>query len=172
MASRRPLSRSFWRNRNIAKAPMEARLLLIGLICCADKSGRVSGNPLWLRSNIFPLDDISSDEIAGWLMDLEKAGLISIWHNGDQYVVQLLRAVNPARRAAPGWREIRRAILERDSHTCRYCGEWANHVDHVIPVSQGGTGKKSNLVAACATCNFTKGGRTPEQAGMVLNAKV
>ena len=52
-------------------------------------------------------------------------------------------------------------ILERDGFACRYCGARAPevrlHVDHVTPVSRGGTNDDDNLVAACADCNLGKG---------------
>lgn len=49
---------------------------------------------------------------------------------------------------------MRRAIMKRDNWTCRYCGEKAEHIDHVIPYSKGGPSTMSNLVAACVACNF------------------
>jgi 5-methylcytosine-specific restriction endonuclease McrA len=58
-----------------------------------------------------------------------------------------------------GWREIRAAILARDLGRCHYCGELANTVDHLVPVSAGGTDAPTNLVAACARCNGRKGDR-------------
>lgn len=54
------------------------------------------------------------------------------------------------------WREMRAYILKRDQHTCAYCGEDANEVDHVIPVAHGGTDDEWNLVAACRRCNLKK----------------
>lgn len=39
---------------------------------------------------------------------------------------------------------------------CAYCGTSATHADHIRPLSKGGTHTKSNLVAACATCNLSK----------------
>jgi len=72
-------------------------------------------------------------------------------------------------RAPPqGGNHGRIAILERDGYICQYCGSPAEHVDHVIPRCQGGTNEPDNLVASCASCNLSKGGRTPEQAGMKL----
>ena len=62
------------------------------------------------------------------------------------------------------------AILRRDGYLCQYegCNRRGTTVDHVIPRCQGGKSTWSNLVAACPACNLSKGGRTPEQAGMKL----
>lgn len=54
------------------------------------------------------------------------------------------------------WRELRLRILRRDGYLCRYCGAEANTVDHVRPVSKGGTDSPSNLVAACGRCNYSR----------------
>ena len=48
------------------------------------------------------------------------------------------------------------------------CQKKATTVDHVVPLCQGGSTTWQNLVGCCLTCNQAKGGRTPEQAGMVL----
>ncbi len=60
-------------------------------------------------------------------------------------------------------RELRLAVYERDNFTCHYCGLHANEdelqIDHIIPVSRGGTNDFSNLVTSCATCNEKKGAR-------------
>lgn len=61
-------------------------------------------------------------------------------------------------------------IYARDGRRCRYCateiGDFA--IDHVITRSQGGGDDDGNLVVACSYCNGRKGGRPPQQAGMVL----
>jgi hypothetical protein len=47
---------------------------------------------------------------------------------------------------------------------CHYCGTWlASTVDHVVPVSRGGTNARENLVSSCLVCNSGKADRTPEQ---------
>lgn len=61
-----------------------------------------------------------------------------------------------------------KAVLQRDRHTCAYCGRSATTIDHVVPRCQDGPSTWQNSVAACRTCNERKGGRTPEQAGMRL----
>jgi 5-methylcytosine-specific restriction endonuclease McrA len=63
------------------------------------------------------------------------------------------------------WRKVRDEVLKRDHERCFYCGEPATTVDHLRPVSRGGTDDKSNLVAACSDCNGSKGDRTPAEFG-------
>lgn len=54
-------------------------------------------------------------------------------------------------------------VLERDNHRCVYCGSTPNEarivVDHVVPVSDGGSDEMDNLVAACVPCNAGKTNR-------------
>lgn len=63
-------------------------------------------------------------------------------------------------------RRLRFEVLKRDGHTCRYCGASAPDVtltvDHVVPVSLGGSDDPSNLVAACVDCNSGKGSSNPD----------
>jgi 5-methylcytosine-specific restriction endonuclease McrA len=68
------------------------------------------------------------------------------------------------------WRALRLRILARDGHTCQYCGQPANTVDHVLPVNQHPDQALSpdNLVAACKTCNSRKGSRSE---GVFLGGK-
>jgi 5-methylcytosine-specific restriction endonuclease McrA len=47
-------------------------------------------------------------------------------------------------------------VLQRDAHTCAYCGDVATEVDHVYPKSKGGEDTLDNLVAACRRCNVQK----------------
>lgn len=65
-------------------------------------------------------------------------------------------------------------ILRRDNFECQYdnCRNRATTVDHVVPRCQGGPTNWGNLVGCCLACNQKKGGRTPEQANMVLKRKV
>lgn len=76
--------------------------------------------------------------------------------------------------------ETRQIVGARDGWACRYCGcpvtapgqvgchpngdeplpgfRWAT-VDHVVPLSLGGTNALHNLALACAPCNARKGNR-------------
>lgn len=46
---------------------------------------------------------------------------------------------------------------------CAYCGDEATSVDHIIPVSRGGTNARENLAPACKSCNSKKAARTPTE---------
>jgi len=51
-------------------------------------------------------------------------------------------------------------IFKRDSFKCQYCGATAPevilHVDHIKPVSKGGSNELTNLITSCAPCNLGK----------------
>lgn len=36
---------------------------------------------------------------------------------------------------------------------CKYCGEKAEHVHHIIPLSLGGDNREDNLISLCSTCH-------------------
>lgn len=63
-------------------------------------------------------------------------------------------------------KRVRFEVLRRDEHTCQYCGQMAPdvvlHVDHVVPVSLGGSDDPGNLVAACRDCNAGKASISPD----------
>ena len=54
------------------------------------------------------------------------------------------------------WRNARAPIFQRDGHICQSCGAPATHVDHILPLSQGGTDHPGNLQALCARCILAK----------------
>jgi hypothetical protein len=67
------------------------------------------------------------------------------------------------------WPRIRRAILDRDNHLCQIgsarCTIHATHVDHIIPVTQGGPWwEPDNLRASCRNCNLGRIDRKPQDA--------
>ena len=56
------------------------------------------------------------------------------------------------------------ARFDYHGNKCVYCDSTENlHADHQIPLSRGGTNFASNMVPACASCNLSKGAKTPEE---------
>lgn len=66
-----------------------------------------------------------------------------------------------ARKAIP--KSVRFEVFKRDKFTCQYCGAAAPDVvleiDHIKPVSKGGTNDILNLVTSCRDCNSGKTNR-------------
>lgn len=57
-------------------------------------------------------------------------------------------------------------ILRRQNYRCAECGVSVRkrsdrHVDHIMPLSLGGTNASSNLQILCVTCNCSKGAKHP-----------
>jgi hypothetical protein len=63
----------------------------------------------------------------------------------------------------------RSGTLNRDQHTCAYCGEQGFTIDHILPVSRGGQSTWENTVTACRRCNHRKANRLPNEAGLTLH---
>jgi 5-methylcytosine-specific restriction endonuclease McrA len=63
-------------------------------------------------------------------------------------------------------RSLKRAALRDCGRRCVYCGTELDAdtatLDHVHPVSKGGTDAHGNLVSACARCNRMKGDLLPQ----------
>ena len=57
---------------------------------------------------------------------------------------------------------LRRAVLERDNHTCQKCGTRERlAIDHIYPEVKGGATTLNNLQVLCRTCNARKSDRKP-----------
>lgn len=63
-------------------------------------------------------------------------------------------------------------IIERDNSRCHMCRKKCKreeiHLDHVIPLSKGGTHTLENLRVACAPCNLSKGDRECNEQLMLV----
>lgn len=81
-----------------------------------------------------------------------------------------------ARRFGVTYERIDRlAIFDRDGWTCYLCGRstprsllGVNHpyapvLEHVIPLSRGGTHTHANVACSCSACNASKGSKTPSE---------
>ncbi len=57
---------------------------------------------------------------------------------------------------------FRRYILTRDRHTCFFCGNYGDTIDHLLPKAKGGHTTPMNCVCACNECNQSKADRNLE----------
>jgi len=87
------------------------------------------------------------------------------------------RTINP---------QLRNEILERNGFTCQLCGAGPGdvdrfnpnrmvrlHIDHVLPISQGGTDDKENLRVLCSACNQGRSNvQPPSETALNIIAKI
>lgn len=81
------------------------------------------------------------------------------------------RANRVANGMSPGFdgRLFHDRLKARDGDLCVYCVESpGDTVDHMVPVSSGGTDEIDNLALSCGACNCGKAGRMPGDGGGYL----
>lgn len=82
--------------------------------------------------------------------------------------------------------QLRNEILERNGYTCQLCGAGPGdsdpfnpnrrvrlHVDHVVPLSQGGSADRSNLRVLCSACNLGRSNiEAPSESARNILARI
>lgn len=62
---------------------------------------------------------------------------------------------------------VKRTIYDRQNGLCAYCGQHRNRkymtIDHIIPLSKGGTDDIDNLQCTCKKCNQFKDNMLPSE---------
>lgn len=77
MARIRSVKPSLFSSYNLAKLPIEARFLFIGLFCEADDDGQMVDSPKKIVGSIFPHDEkVTEAKVNRWLNLLEGVGCI------------------------------------------------------------------------------------------------
>jgi len=114
-------------------------------------------------------------EISELKAELEERDNTDDWIRSVQFEIQVPRIIRLLRYDRVPRNTVkfnRRNIFLRDEHCCQYCEQRFPRqqlsLDHVLPRSRGGGDSWENIVCACLTCNVSKGGRTPKEAGMTL----
>ena len=89
------------------------------------------------------------------------------------FFINVIKEVKPGmipnarpKKKSPGSGNRRRFRLWEKNPHCKYCNRLLefreSSLDHVIPLSKGGSNKLSNIVLACYKCNKEKADLSPE----------
>lgn len=92
------------------------------------------------------------------------------WYHNDKwispvngYIKPIVLHENPKSRRNPIPATLRHEVFLKDGYRCVECGATNRdaklEVDHVVPVSQGGTDELDNLQTLCEKCNQSKSNR-------------
>jgi hypothetical protein len=107
--------------------------------------------------------------ISGWQRPTRNMPTIKQLRSLNLTKIQCSRHIrydlHPSNWPEGDWASVREAVFLRDGMVCAYCRttEGPFDVDHIFPKSRGGRNTSSNLTIACASCNRSKGARTPEE---------
>ena len=123
----------------------------------------------WVRG---PVGNVRLARVAGLTKDEWqgiKAAVLPLLRSVQPRIAESLnhiRAFDGQRLPAADWHIVRSIVLDRDRHTCTYCGSDKQlEGDHILPLSRGGSNAFVNLVTACRPCNLSKGSKTVEDWG-------
>ena len=97
-----------------------------------------------------------------------RAALRRHWQNNrQQYRTRTLNYIARKRNALGTHTAADVAFMvEYQQFRCFWCSDdisGGHHVDHIIPLSKGGTNGPENLVASCDPCNRSKGAKLPKE---------
>jgi hypothetical protein len=128
--TRRMIDAGIWANEHFAMLPPMARLLQIGIINMADDQGRMKAHPAYLRSQIFPYDDVLINDVQSWLDQIAANDTLILYEVDGKAYLQLLNwwqyqspsFASPSQYPRPdGWNDrIRYTGKSRIIYTCNW----------------------------------------------------
>jgi len=86
-----------WADSKFIRLSPQTRLTFIGLVTTADDEGFTDGHPAAVKATLFPADDVTGNQIAEWLSELVKLGMIRVhtWPDGvHDDVIELVNFKN------------------------------------------------------------------------------
>lgn len=89
MARIRTIKPKFWDDLKIGKLSRDARLLYIGMWNFADDCGVVIGSAIWLKSKVFPYDQLQMQQFEKWIKELEINGFIYLFSYMNEEFIYL-----------------------------------------------------------------------------------
>ena len=179
-------SNAIWFDMGKSKSQLSALSLKQELNSCAIVYGDcllMSFHIIFVDPDGLYCTTVNHENIAGfsYLIDLMNSYLNDFLDdNNDLYIdkceIKLLKPLKHQRKNKKSKtqrrktnipRGLRKEVFKRDNYACKECGARKGdkkpdgskvvlHVDHVIPVSRGGSDMLDNLQTLCSDCNLNK----------------
>jgi 5-methylcytosine-specific restriction endonuclease McrA len=197
MSRIRTIKPEFWTDDLLGSLSRDVRMLFIATWNLADDEGLLRWSAPYLKGAVFPFDDdLSIKDVEKCMVALSTAGIMFPYNGGRSqqplaYIVnfhkhQKINRPSPSKLPPPSLQDVRVRDMyaARDQLICHLCDgsidENANggdidfcvSVDHITPVSKGGSDYPSNIKAAHLTCNKGRGNRSIEEyRAIVMSGK-
>lgn len=171
----RNIKPGFFKNELLGEADPQISILFISLWCLADREGRLEDRPKRIKAETFPYrENIDIDKM---LLFLEQHNFIYRYEfEGQKYIsivnfhkhqnphhMEVVSVIPPPIGSNNKYNHIplsvptRKRIYDRDGNKCVLCGSKKDlSIDHIKPISKGGSGEDSNLRTLCLSCNSSK----------------
>lgn len=153
---RRMIESSLGRSRSLSRVSIQAEVTFMHAMSVADDQGRLEGDPMLLKADLFPLrQDVSSDDLAHWLDELEVEGCIHAYSvDGVEYL------------HFPAWEDfqrLRKPGEDRLPSPEGHCEQCQGQSREARVVSREARGKKREPAATCGELALS-GGSSPQVA--------
>ena len=89
MARIRTIKPKFWDDIKIGRISRDARLLYVGMWSFSDDMGVVIGDSIWLKSKVFPYDQIQVQQFEKWMNELVINGFICLLSYNEERFIYL-----------------------------------------------------------------------------------
>jgi hypothetical protein len=90
MARTRTIKPGFFRSESLAECSLAARITFAGLWTEADDEGRGYATPRLLATSLWPWDNPTDAEVAGWLRELSNTGHIVLYQHRGKTLFQVV----------------------------------------------------------------------------------
>lgn len=86
MARIRTVKPKFWDDSKLSKVSRDARLLFIGMWNFSDDLGVIISDPIWIKSKIFPYDNLDKNQLQNWVNELlDNKFIVLLVHNSENF---------------------------------------------------------------------------------------
>ena len=142
--------------------PDASKAHLVGLWILASQLGnKIPYDPYWIAQKINATEEID-------LKPFIDLGFITV--SKEEYTQVETQKSNPDRYVSQA---VREKIFKKFGQKCAYCKSEKNlEIDHIIPVSMGGTNEEENLQLLCRKCNRAKRNKLSEHVATTLRSKL
>ena len=112
MARKRMISPEYWTDDKTIELTIAERLLFIGMWNFADDEGIITNKPKQIKAQIFPVDDITHEQVSEMLMRRHGIGLILFGNSNTLIKIKNWTRYQKINRPTPSNYTFRKGIIE------------------------------------------------------------